>query len=297
MNCFISRMTALLSLAATSACIATLFTPSAQAGTLHQGWNYAVDSPEDSLGIGQVGGTKFELYSMALKQTEERVFVALNSNMPWNGVYEAGAADRHVGYSDLLFNFTGENLSSANANSSLIGVRFSDNNDSGAPKLGVYSNVKAHDQALANDNPQGSLQGYINSVNKYGKTASIGDLAVNNPYFDLNQHIPTLMTSVPLENWMGDIEVLTDFSGLGLDSNYLGSSGQYTYGFSFARDLLPEGDFIAHLSLDCNNDHIALMGTMEEQESVPEPTTAFALGAVGLLVGVSRKRRQKDDVN
>ncbi|MBP0018842.1 MAG: PEP-CTERM sorting domain-containing protein [Cyanobacteria bacterium SBLK] len=275
-------------------CALGLNARSVLAGTLYQDWNYAIDSAEDSLGIGQVGNTVYELNAMAIKQTEERIFVALKSNMPWGGTHDPGAYDRHVGYSDLLFNFTGTNLNTANANSSLIGIRFSDNNDSDAPSLGVYGNVNARDKARENDNPQGSLQGYINAVHRYGKTASIGDLAVNDPYFDLNSHIPSLINT---GNRIGDVEILSDLTGLGLDFDHFNIGGSYTYGFSFDRALLPDGDFIAHLSLDCNNDHIALLGTVEpepEPEPVPEPSTALALGALSLLAGVTKIRRRRD---
>lgn len=287
------RFTAVLLGLVTTSLGLGLMTPTiAEAGILYEGWNYAIDSPEDSLGIGQVGGTDFELYGMAFQQTQDRILMAFKSNMPLGGIYDPRAYDKHIGYSDLIFNFTGENLSTANANGDLLGVRFAANNDSNAPDLGVYANVTAMDKAAENDNPQGSLQGFINSVNKYGKTASIGDLAVNDPYFDLNSHIPTLMDSVTLENRVGDIEMLTNFNDLGLNFEHFGIGGNYNYGFSFASSLVPEGDFIAHLSLDCNNDHLALVGTVEPEKSVPEPSLSLALAFLGFL-GIKSRFRNK----
>ena len=92
-------------------CSLSVISKPAEAGTLYKDWNYAIDSFTDSITGNNVGGTKYELYGMAFKQTADQIFVAINTNLPLAGTSSNYATDHHVGLGDLLFNFSGKNAS------------------------------------------------------------------------------------------------------------------------------------------------------------------------------------------
>lgn len=258
------------------------------AGTLHGDWYYTVDSFNDSMTGNIVGNTKYEIFSVAMKQTGNEVIMAINTHFGINGSSSQYANDGHVSWGDLLFNFTGQSLDTASNASQLFGVRFASNNESGVPELGVYSNVKA--KAIANDNGLllSDLNAYNSWISSHGGTPDIGDLSAYDPYFNPNHHIQNVIES---GTKIGNVNILSDPSNLGLDFAHFGATGTQTLAISFDRDLLPDGNFLAHWGPECDNDVIAIAG---ELTPVPEPSTALALGAFSLLLGMTKIRRRQN---
>ncbi|MBP0018844.1 MAG: PEP-CTERM sorting domain-containing protein [Cyanobacteria bacterium SBLK] len=262
------------------------------AGTLHGDWNYSIDSSNDSMAGNHVGGTKYEIFSMAMKQTADEIIMAINTNFGIDGASSQYANDGHVSWGDMLLNFTDLSLDAASNAAQLFGIRFAANNESGVPELGVYENVIG--KTIARENglllQDASLRGYNNWVSSRGGHPQIGELSANDPYFSQDHHIQNVIAS---GNKIGDVNLLSDLSNLGLDFGHFGATGTQTIAFSFARDLLPDGSFIAHLAPECDNDVIAMRGLLETPpEPVPEPSAALALGAFGLLFSAKKMRRR-----
>ncbi|MGA9379629.1 MAG: XDD3 family exosortase-dependent surface protein [Phormidium sp.] len=281
-------------------CSLSVISKPAEAGTLYKDWNYAIDSFTDSITGNDVGGTKYELYGMAFKQTAEQIFVAINTNLPLAGTSSNYATDGHVGLGDLIFNFSGKNLSAASASKSLFGIRFVSNNDSGVGAKGIYDKVAAKSVAKDNGIALDSLGEYNAWVRQNGKTPSIGDLAANDPYFNQAVHVQNVMAS---GTKIGDINLLSNLSGLGLDFGHFGAKGSNTIALSFARSLLPDGDFIVNFAPECDNDIIALKGNLETvpepvTKTVPEPSSSVGLLAFATFGGMLLKRtKQKKALN
>ncbi len=277
-------------------CSLSAISKPAEAASLYKGWNYAIDSFNDSITGNNVGGTKYEIFGLALKQTEDKLFIAINANLPFGGTQSNYADDGHVGWGDLIFNFSGKNLSTASANSNLFGIRFASKNDSGVAASGVYSQVKAKTVAKANGIALDSLGEYNEWVKSNGKKPSIGDLGANDPYFNQATHVQNVIAS---GKKVGDINLLSagNLSSLGLDFGHFGANGSQTIGLSADRSLFPDGNFILHLAPDCDNDIIALKGKLDivppESATVPEPSAVLGLTAMGLLFGSSQLGRNK----
>jgi hypothetical protein len=284
--------------AAATVCLVSVATPRVNAGILHQGWNYAIDSFNDGADGYIIGANSvYELYAMAIKEDAEsnRIFVAINANLPITGALYGGAADGHIGWGDLIFNFSGKNLRTAHANGSLFGIRFTEYNNSGVSKLGVYSQVK-----LQSVTPQNSgfmnLTAHANLVASQGGTASMGDLDYNDPYFAgqiTGTH--TVLNSLKSGNWLGGINLIDDWSGLGLDFGHFNARGTHTLGFSFDKSLMPVGEFVAHLFAECANDGVALLGdfqgatgSRELGVSVPEPGSLLGLAVFSMTLSMRR---------
>ncbi|MDA0865217.1 MAG: hypothetical protein O2890_02140 [Cyanobacteria bacterium] len=137
------------------------------------GWNYAIDSFSDGSELGRRGANSiYEFYGLAIKETADRVYVGLNSNMSLGGQYYNPAADDYIHYGDLFFNFTGEDLADAQGN--LFAIKFDAGNDSGVSETGVYGNVVSKNVAAQNSGFN-SMNSHRNWANN-GGTASMGDL-------------------------------------------------------------------------------------------------------------------------
>ncbi len=266
------------------------------AGTLHNGWNYAIDSFNDGYTLGVIGArSEFEFYSMALRATNDRVYVALNSNLAREGARSSHAADGWIGYGDLFFNFTGLNLPGANGN--LFAVHFGQNTNSGAASqgLGLYGNVTGQNVAKQNSGFN-HLNHHTTEVAKKGGTANLADLSNTDPYFgngvNTNHRV---LNSIASGTRLGGIDLLDSaaLAGLGIDFGHFGAVGHHTFGFSFDRSLLPDGDFIAHVFAECINDGLAMVGTLPrvvipDPDPVPEPMGVLGLVALGGLA-IARK--------
>ncbi|MEM8544068.1 MAG: XDD3 family exosortase-dependent surface protein, partial [Cyanobacteria bacterium P01_H01_bin.119] len=112
-----------LSFAVLSAVMVTIgATQAAQAGQLHNGWNYGIDA----FGDGS-GGDIYDIQGMAIKSSGDNIFIALNSNMPLSGNSEGSASHARggsIGWGDLFLNFSGDDFQTASQNGDLIGINF-----------------------------------------------------------------------------------------------------------------------------------------------------------------------------
>lgn len=271
-----------LGVATATVCSICMMGQAAYAGSLHNGWNYAIDSFNDGVNGSRIGtNSKYEFYGMAVKEHGDTISVAVNANTPLGGWSAPGAGNGNIAWGDMLFNFTGSSLGDANGN--LFGIHFDAAND-GSTALGVYSNVTATSVGSTN-NGFGTLSAHSANVQGKGGTPSMADLSESDPYFD-NKTLNIIESGTKI----GDINLLNqgELSNLGLDFGHFDATGDYTFGFSFDKSLLPEGNYIAHLFAECANDGMAI-------ESVPEPSSMTGLAMLGAtLVGSQlRKRRQQ----
>lgn len=293
----------------------------AVAGTLISGWNYAIDPNYDSLANNGdsneivAGGTIYEIYGMAVKEdvSANTIWIAINANLPLLGndtgprVGEYEVSNSNIGFGDLFWDFSDRNnFKSASDSNSLFGIRFAPNNDSNAPSVGVYSGVKAKSVVAQNAGWSNFYNHNVNGVLPRKSTdAATGDLAWNdayyNPYLTLGSHnqpetlIPNIIES---GTKVGDI-TMVDGAALvaaGFSLGVFQSRGSQTIGFKFDKSLLPVGEYVATLILECNNDAIALKGETQPplpKEEVPEPSLIFGtLLGFGAIVA-RRKNQQK----
>ena len=124
----------------------------------------------------QIGGGEFEFYGIAVKETSDTAFIAINSNLSLAGYADTFAQRGNINYGDLFFNFSGQNFNTANANGSLFAIRFAEGNDSGVATTGVYSKVTAKSVTETN-NGFSNLSLYNTRVESAGGTPSMGDLS------------------------------------------------------------------------------------------------------------------------
>jgi hypothetical protein len=254
----------------------------AQAGTMHNGWNYSIDSFNDGTEGSKIGkNSKFEFYGMAFKQTADKVIFAFNSNLSKDGYLYKKAAGGNISYGDLMIDFTGKgNLTKANG--SLYGVDFVDSNDS-LGKQGLYSNVTAKSVATLNAGYY-STDYHTSTVQKLGGTASYGEMASNTSYINGKDAALNIIKS---GDYQGGITHLTDLSGLGLDFGHFNATGTQTFAFSIDKSLLPKGNFVASLFAECGNDGMILTGR------IPEPSALVGVVTVGAIVGGSQLRKRR----
>jgi hypothetical protein len=251
----------------------------ATAAMVHNGWNYAIDSFNDSVTGPIIGGADFEFYGIAVKETSDTAFIAINSNLSLAGYADPLAQRGNINYGDLFFNFSGQNFNTANTNRSLFAIRFAEGNDSTVPTTGVYSNVAAKNVTRTNSGFM-NLNQYNTIVESGGGTPSMGDLTAADPYFQQTGNW-TVLNSIAVGTKVGEINFLnpTILNALGLDFSHFNAVGSQTIGFSFDKSTMPSGSYIANFFAECANDAIAIKGSFE---AVPEPSTVF-----GTLVGFS----------
>jgi hypothetical protein len=263
------------------------------AKTLHNGWNYAIDSFSDGTESRTIGDTsEFEFYGMATRQIGDRYWFVFNSNLSLEGFATSRATNGRVSYSDLFLNFANPNNFDT-ANGSLYAIRFDRNNDSPV-QIGLYNQVTAT-SVTATNTGYPSLQIYQDAVTEVGGIMTYADDPSNTSYF--NQNLPAY-TTIASGNSIGDISpITTDFSGLGIDFSQFNTKGQYTFGFSVDQALLPNGGFAAHLFAECGNDGMILRG---EKASATEPTTEvpepMAIAGLALMGFIFQFRQDKSRV-
>jgi hypothetical protein len=260
--------------------------PMLMASTLHNGWNYAIDSFNDGIESNTIGPTSaFEFSGVAYRQVGDRLDFAFNSNLNWDQAFPSiGARNSNIAYGDFFLNFQGSNFTAANATSSLYAVHFDADNDTQiggqSPTLGLYRNVQAEGLTLVN-NGFATLNAYEQKIRELGGSPSYGDLPPGSDYLTLNAGALTHMKSGEL---VSPIAIQTTFTGTGLDFGHFGTGGAYTFGFSLDSRSLPVGSFIANVFAECSNDGIAIAGRVVEPKEAPEPTGIWAvvIGAIGL---------------
>lgn len=220
------------------------------------GWYYGVDASNDG-----TGGSAYEMYGMAVKETTDSIFVALNANMSLTGNYDSDAADKNIGWGDLFFNFSGQNFTTAMNGGNLYGVRFAGTNDSGAPNVGLYGGVTAK-SVTGENHGWSSMNDYNNAV---GANASLGDLAANTSYFDQTKSLNAIASG----NFLTGLTYLTkdDLSAAGY--NLTKFAGSETVAFKFDKSKLPGA------------------------ASVPEPSSLAGLGMMGLAFASSKMLKHR----
>ncbi|MEO0867856.1 MAG: XDD3 family exosortase-dependent surface protein [Cyanobacteria bacterium J06642_11] len=259
----------------------------AYAGTFHQGWTYSIDAFDDG-----AGGEGYEIQGLAIKETQDHLYISVSGESTLTGVDSLEAEDGNVGWGDILFNFTGQDINAANGE--LFGIRFAVTNDSGVSQIGVFGAVTAQSVAATNSGYD-SLQLYYQDG--WERPNTMGDLAtVDAAYGYMGATVPAL-SSIAEGTFLGGIDLLSSQEAIsaGLDFDQFSAGGLETHTMQLDRSLLPGGDFIATLLMECANDGIALLSRLTTQENsaqdVPEPSAVLGLLAMGLVVrGVSRGR-------
>jgi hypothetical protein len=273
--------------------------PKATAATLSNGWNYAIDSFNDGVTGNQIGGGEFEFYGIAVKETSDRAFIAINSNLSLAGYADPLAQRGNINYGDLFFNFSGQNFNTANANRSLFAVRFAAGNDSSVAATGVYSNVTAKNVTQINSGFTNLTQ-YNDRVQSAGGTPSMADLTATNPYFEQTGNW-TVLNSIAAGTKVGEINYLTPaaLSAMGLNFAQFNARGSQTIGFSFDKSAMPSGTYIANLFAECANDAIAIKSSFQtaSAEAVPEPSTILGTLAGLSILAAKRKIKRQTSAN
>jgi hypothetical protein len=276
----------LLGIFSTGCILLNASTKVSNAAQFYNGWNYATDSFNDSISGNNVGGTVYEMYGLAMKQLDDQVIFAVNTNLPIEGTRSNFANDGHIGWGDLILNFSGLNLATASNNGNLFAIDFTGSD------MGVYGNVTAKSIARENGNRLDNLGEYNSYVSQHGGNPSMGDLSAYDPYFDQNQHIQNVRAS---GTRIGDVTLLgADVLGnLGLDFGHFGANGSQLIAFSFQSSSLPTGDFIGYLDPECNNDGMAISSFFDEAKPTPEPSATLSLFAVAGFGFTAFRKRQK----
>ena len=266
----------------------------AQAGVLHNGWNYALDSISDAL----PRNSDWELYGIAIKEDAGQVYVAINGRFPLSGIH-----DYRLG--DLFFNFSGSPFIEASNNQSLYAISFSDYD--GKPN-GVYAGV--YPTKLSQSFPPGGninleYEATYNDINiALDGRKNMGDLSATDHYFAPTDSRIVYGFEAVNAQLVGSINHLnqTDLLALNLDIPFFvngtrieNNPGNQTFGFSFDSNLLPQGNYIAHLLENCGNDGVAIAITSTPPiKSTPEPSTMVGIIGIGLTFAGTQlyKRRQ-----
>lgn len=263
---------------AATACLSFMVGQTAQAGQLHNGWNYSIDSFSDGS-----GGVDYEIKGLAIKELEDSIVVGLSGGMSW------GENSKNITWGDMFFNFSGQDFNTASQNGDLLGIKFADNDTDLA--LGVYQNVTASKIINADQDMYKGLEHYYNfgweRSNTMGTDISTKQQAYD--YFgkDNQQYV------IGSGERVGDINKLngSQLASMGLDFGYFSANGPQILGFEFSKSLIQNadvgsGDYLAHLFLECGNDAVALAGNIKD---VPEPATLGGLAIVGLALASRRK--------
>ncbi|MBD2186281.1 PEP-CTERM sorting domain-containing protein [Planktothrix sp. FACHB-1355] len=302
----------LLGTAAAAACLFSVTGQQANAATLSPNWSYTIDSFNDGADLYKVGSkSSYELYGMAMKEENGKVFVAINANLALTGQAEPThpeVQDGNVGWGDLFFNFSGLSFKDASAQEKLFGIRFAGTNDSGAATTGLYSGVKAKSVGFENYSYSrfSKYQNWVentatDSNGQHGKVG-FGDLTAaeakdyltkkNGVVEDTSYSIQNVIAT---GNKVGDIQALSAGELASLNFAQYSATGSQTFGFKFDRSLLPSGDALISLLEECINDGIAVKVTLADNEpptSIPEPSAVASLTLLGLgLFGTQMRRR------
>lgn len=222
-------------------------------------WKYAADSVTDG-----VGGPGYEIHSLAVRETDDSIWVALDANMPITGLFADGADDDNIAWGDLFLNFSGQDFTTAAAAGDLFGIRFAGTNDSPVPQVGLYSQV--------NPISTTSINNGFSSIDAYNQRAinpDFGDLPANTDYFDRTQSLNAIGSGTYLSSIMYLTEA--ELAAAGYDANRY--AGSQTIAFKFDKNAICESE-----SGYC--------------DKVPEPTSALALLAITAASAFGLHRRR-----
>lgn len=267
----------------------------AQAGELHNGWTYAIDSFNDGTEGSKIGdNSAFELYGLAYKETADSVIFAFSSNLELDGWQHHRAMGGAVGYGDLMIDFGGGSFADADGTEDLYAVNFTDNDSN--LTAGLYSNVESQSLTTSNLGYR-SINSHTNRVDRLGGEADHGDYSADDAYFNTSEAARTHIGSGTYES---GITMLDTFDGL--DFGNFNAQGDYTHGFSIDKSGLSMGEFVASFFFECGNDGIVLEGeltglvaTAEEPDSkaVPESSPMAGLLVVGMMAGGAALRKRR----
>lgn len=286
----LSHLKRLSVITALSTAVALGMMTAAQASVLHNGWNYAIDSFNDSTyrtypgGPTAVGGGIFEGYGLAYRDDIDNntLTFAINANLPQNGaVVPYATGYNHTGWGDFFIQTT----------QGLLGINFT-------TALGIYQVTSTKSVATAHDGWPTNTS-YTNAVINSGKNPTMGDLAQNQAPFGDSTH-----NVIASGNFLDNIQP-ANLSGLNF--SHFGAIGSQTFGFSINRTLVSPGDFVAWILQECANEWMAILGNVAEKPpiihdpedpkvSVPEPsslTGIFTLGTISVLAFSKRKQQKK----
>lgn len=261
-------------------CGLTIAAQSVQAGTFYQGWTYSIDAFTDG-----AGGTAYDIKGVATKETQDYIYVSISGESPLTGTSAPNADDNNIGWGDLLFNFTGKNLSHANGD--LFGIRFAGTNDSGVSQVGVFRDVTAQSVTQSNSGYD-HLKSYYNDG--WERLKTMGDLSTKQDAYDYMGETSPVLMSISEGTFLGAIDFLSPQAAVaaGLEFEHFNAVGSETHTFQFNRSLLPGGEFIATLLMECANDGIALLSRFNTQnnttQDVPEPSALLGLIMIGLVI-------------
>ncbi len=335
----------LVAASAITLCASALLPFAAQAQT----WNYALDSFADGTGplvrdgikydangrvvVGNAGHgvgllSQYEHFGMAYSVNNDTVTFAFNSNLALNGWSHSGAADGNIGWGDMFLNLDKSlGFEQAKAQGKVLGIRFAGSNDSGvaAGETGIFSGVTSMNVTGTNFG-WGSYNAYNNYVN--GRAVKVNRQTVGTGQVELIDGMTTAEAQTYLgahghsviktyEQKLGDISLL-DYAqlsdmGLNFGSQAPGQTmGTQTFGFSFARSLLPGGElnWVAQVMAECANDTMGTVGTFaaiptpptpgtpgtpdKTQESTPEPGTIIgSIAALMSMMGYKKRQQAK----
>ncbi|OUL29238.1 exosortase [Nostoc sp. RF31YmG] len=286
----------LLATTAVSISLLTLSGQQANAGQLYNGWNYGIDAVGDGS-----GGDTFDIKGMAIKDSGDKIYVALTGGMPLAGTTDSDdywnpGHSVHIGWSDLFFNLSGQDFQTASQNGQLVGVRFANYDNS--LQTGVYTGVTAKSTTTQHG-------GYSNLKWYYdwgwGKTNTQGtDLAttqdVYNYYYksaiasNPTQDNTPILNAIGSGTKVGNISMLgtQDLTNVGLDFSHFSALGDYTIGFSLDKALIGSGNYVSNIFLECGNDGVALKGNLQ---SVPESSGGIGLVLAGLTFVMAQQRQ------
>ncbi|MBP0015924.1 MAG: PEP-CTERM sorting domain-containing protein [Cyanobacteria bacterium SBLK] len=302
----------------------------ANAGQLHNGWNYGIDAFKDgALKHDGSGGEKYNIRGFAFKETEDKIIIGLTGGTSWEGHNHSGAGQGKVGWGDMVLNFSpetnftemiedyGSYTSSQTVynvkeehKESLLAIKFAPNDQGG--EYGLYSvdsfkGITKENVGYANMDAYNKYLNRGDAQNRAMGTDLPNKTDVTN-YFGTDQRI---LNVVEEGTKIADIAQLDEAAlvseGLEFDHFLDGvPTGGYeqTFGFSIDKSAfegyLPGGmsEFMAHVFLECANDGVALAGNFtipdeggDDPAAVPEPTALLGLSAMGLAFA-ARKRRQ-----
>lgn len=295
--------------------IATCATVTAPKAAEAFSWTYGMDSAYDGTqgGYGVGSGSKYEAFGMAYTATNDTVTFAFNANFGLAGHYSGSAHNNNITWGDFFLNLEPtQSFTSAKASGNVIGIRFAEGNESNLSGTGVFSDITTTAIAGSNNGwtDYGSYNNYVNQ--KGGSVELIDGMSSSQAQNYLGSHGQNVISG---GTKIGDISILDDvaLATMGLDFGSQGGIGTETFGFSFARSLLPGGslDWVAHAMAECTNDTVGMSGDFTAynppgggggnpggdgsnppNEAVPEP---FSMIGAGLAIGAGAvlKKRQK----
>ena len=269
---------------AATTCLSLILGQTAQAGQLHNAWNYSIDSFSDG-----AGGPDYEIKGIAIKELEDSIVVGLSGGLSWEENSD------NITWGDLFFNFSGEDFNTASQNGDLFAVKFA-NNDSDL-EFGVYQNVTASDIINPDQGMYRGLEHYYDSGWERENTmgTDISTKAEAYDYFGKDNITQVIGSGEKV----GNINPLngSQLANLGLDFGHFSANGPQILGFEFSKSFIQNantgsGDYLAHLFLECVNDGVALVGNIKD---IPEPATLAGLAIVGLALAGRRKLQSREE--